>query len=154
MPYVDDCVFCKILQKQIPSVSVYENELILAFLDIAPFNFGHALIVPKDHHHSCTTLGDDYLARMMQAAPRIAAAICAESRGRGLQPLPQQWQRRWPVVPHVPSAYPAALCLIDGVLMTASTENNDSTQAMTDSGGKNQAADHPCLNTMRNSPKK
>ena len=131
MPYVDDCVFCKILQKQIPSVSVYEDELILAFLDIAPFNFGHALIVPKDHHHSCTTLGDDYLARMMQAAPRIAAAIMRATEAEGFNLFLNNSSVAGQVVPHV-HLHILPRFANDGVLMTASTRKYDSTQAMTD----------------------
>ncbi|HOG50088.1 MAG TPA: HIT family protein [Lentisphaeria bacterium] len=131
MPYVDDCVFCKILQKQIPSVSVYEDDLVLAFLDIAPFNFGHALIVPKDHHHSCTTLGDDYLARMMQVAPRIAAAIMRATEAEGFNLFLNNGSVAGQVVPHV-HLHILPRFANDGVLMTASTRKYDSTQAMTD----------------------
>ena len=56
MSLVDDCVFCKIIKGEIPSAKVYEDDLVLVFLDIAPFNFGHSVVVPKDHHHSVTTL--------------------------------------------------------------------------------------------------
>lgn len=44
-----DCVFCKILAGEIPSVKVYEDDSVAAFLDISPMEKGHALVVPKRH---------------------------------------------------------------------------------------------------------
>lgn len=47
---MQDCVFCKIVQGQVPCYKVYEDELFLAFLDIFPHTKGHTLLIPKDHH--------------------------------------------------------------------------------------------------------
>lgn len=44
-----ECIFCKIISKQIPCYNVYEDDLVLAFLDINPDSIGHMLIVPKKH---------------------------------------------------------------------------------------------------------
>ena len=45
-----DCIFCKIINKDIPSYTVYEDELIKIFLDVNPISNGHSLIVPKKHY--------------------------------------------------------------------------------------------------------
>lgn len=45
-----DCIFCKIINGQIPSYQVYEDNLFLAFLDIRPLNPGHVLVIPKKHY--------------------------------------------------------------------------------------------------------
>lgn len=45
-----DCIFCKIVAKEIPAHVVYENDDFLAFLDINPQNPGHTQVIPKDHH--------------------------------------------------------------------------------------------------------
>jgi histidine triad (HIT) family protein len=45
-----DCIFCKIINKDIPADIVYEDERFLAFLDIAPINPGHILLIPKEHY--------------------------------------------------------------------------------------------------------
>ena len=45
----ESCIFCKIVLKQAPSSMIYEDEKVLAFLDIRPLNLGHSLIIPKDH---------------------------------------------------------------------------------------------------------
>lgn len=47
---MNDCIFCKIVRKEIPAHIVYEDEHFLAFLDIRPLSPGHALIIPKDHY--------------------------------------------------------------------------------------------------------
>lgn len=45
-----DCIFCKIIQGEIPSYKVYEDENYLGFLDISPRNQGHSLLIPKKHY--------------------------------------------------------------------------------------------------------
>ena len=50
------CIFCKIINGEIPSSKVYENELVIAFLDISQVTKGHTLIVPKRHMEMHNTL--------------------------------------------------------------------------------------------------
>ncbi len=45
-----DCIFCKIVKGEIPSYKVYEDKNFFAFLDIAPLNPGHTLVIPKNHY--------------------------------------------------------------------------------------------------------
>ena len=51
-----DCVFCKIVRGDLPCDAIHDDEWVMAFLDIAPLAPGHALIIPKQHHTSITTL--------------------------------------------------------------------------------------------------
>lgn len=83
MPLADDCVFCKIIKGEIPCARVYEDDQVLAFLDIAPFNFGHTLVIPKEHHHSCTTVPAATLGAMMAVAARIGAALQRAVKAEG-----------------------------------------------------------------------
>lgn len=46
---MDDCIFCKIVKKEIPSNNIYEDEKFLVFLDIKPVSDGHLIIIPKNH---------------------------------------------------------------------------------------------------------
>ena len=51
-----DCIFCKMVAGQIPAAKIYEDEIVLAFLDIGPVSDGHALVIPKQHFeklHDC-----------------------------------------------------------------------------------------------------
>lgn len=47
---MDNCVFCKIIRKEIPSYTIYEDEKYLAILDISQLSKGHTLVIPKKHH--------------------------------------------------------------------------------------------------------
>ena len=44
-----DCIFCKIVSKNAPAGILFENELVMSFLDIRPVNEGHSLVIPKEH---------------------------------------------------------------------------------------------------------
>ncbi|MFN8396049.1 MAG: HIT family protein [Bacteroidia bacterium] len=72
---MEKCIFCKIVRGDLPSTKVYEDDELLAFLDIQPINHGHVLIVPKQHHASLTDLDDRVLGNMMVLAKQINQAI-------------------------------------------------------------------------------
>ena len=70
-----DCLFCRIAADEIPSTKVYEDDLILAFRDIAPRAPTHVLIIPRDHIASAADLTEDHaalLGRLFAVAARIA----------------------------------------------------------------------------------
>ncbi|HXR79733.1 MAG TPA: HIT family protein [Saprospiraceae bacterium] len=71
-------VFTKIINGEIPSHKVAENERCFAFLDIRPVVFGHTLVVPKKEVDYYFDLEDDYLAEMNQFAKRVAAVLRQE----------------------------------------------------------------------------
>ena len=72
---MDDCIFCRIVAGKIPAVKIYEDELVFAFLDIGPINFGHALVIPKEHHESVSTVPEATAGRMMRVGSRIGIAL-------------------------------------------------------------------------------
>ena len=45
-----DCIFCKIIQGEVPASKVYEDEEVIAFMDLFPIHEGHVLVVPKQHY--------------------------------------------------------------------------------------------------------
>ena len=72
-----DCLFCKIIAGVIPSTKVYEDELVLAFRDIAPQAPSHILVVPKTHIPSVDGITADnsaVVAHIFEVIPRIAQA--------------------------------------------------------------------------------
>lgn len=71
-----DCVFCKIIKKEIPAYIVYEDEKVIAFLDIAPVNPGHTLIVPKIHYENILDTPSKILEELILATKKIAKAVC------------------------------------------------------------------------------
>lgn len=129
MALVNDCVFCKILKGEIPSAKVYEDELVLVFLDIAPFNFGHAVVVPKDHHHSVTTLPAEYLARILAVAARVAPAIMRVTGAEGFNLFLNNGAVAGQVVPHA-HLHILPRFVNDGVIIQAASKTYDSPVAM------------------------
>ncbi|MEM4263611.1 MAG: HIT family protein [Candidatus Woesearchaeota archaeon] len=77
---MDDCIFCKIIKGEIPCQKVYEDNKVLAFLDINPVNKGHALVVPKKHSADLTEANDEDLAAVISACRKIANA-CMKGLG-------------------------------------------------------------------------
>ena len=73
-----ECIFCKIVKGEIPSFKVYEDELVYAFLDIGPINFGHTLVIPKEHHESTATIPEETAGRMFRIGARIGVALKRE----------------------------------------------------------------------------
>lgn len=75
--YADDCVFCKILQGQIPSYTIYEDNVVKAFLDISQGTPGHTLVIPKTHVKDIFAYDPDLAAAVFSRIPKIARAIKA-----------------------------------------------------------------------------
>ena len=69
-----DCIFCKIIAGEIPSWKIYEDDLVYAFMDIGPINFGHTLVIPKEHHTSTATIPENIAGRMFRVGARIGVA--------------------------------------------------------------------------------
>jgi histidine triad (HIT) family protein len=69
---MDNCIFCKIINNEIPSYKVYEDDLVLAFLDISPLNQGHTLVIPKKHFQDVFEIEEQYLERIIVVAKKIA----------------------------------------------------------------------------------
>lgn len=72
-----DCLFCKIIAKEIPAFVVYEDDRILAFLDIHPVNAGHLLVVPKTHSENIAVAADEDLVALSLAVKKLAPAVCS-----------------------------------------------------------------------------
>ena len=63
-----DCLFCKIIKGDIPCYKIYENEFVLAFLDINPDSDGHTLIIPKTHYTDIDDIDTNTLTEIFKAA--------------------------------------------------------------------------------------
>jgi len=81
---MSDCVFCKIVAKQIPATVVHEDEATLAFMDIGQVNPGHVLVACKAHVENVYGLEDAQAAAVFRSAARVARAIRAAFNPPGL----------------------------------------------------------------------
>lgn len=79
-----DCIFCKIVKKEIPAKVVYENEHVLAFLDINPIAKGHTLVIPKKHAIDLFELDDADAGEIMKAAKKVATVAMSELGAVGI----------------------------------------------------------------------
>jgi histidine triad (HIT) family protein len=78
-----DCIFCRIVQGQLPAARVLETPAVLAFLDIAPVNYGHTLVIPKVHYQNLLELPDELWTEMGQVSRRVAQALRATLYAQG-----------------------------------------------------------------------
>lgn len=79
-----DCLFCKIAHHEIPSKILYEDETVIAFLDIHPLVNGHTLIIPKNHIEGFTGLDKDTLYHMKEVAEILTEKIMKSQNNLGL----------------------------------------------------------------------
>jgi histidine triad (HIT) family protein len=75
-------VFAKILAGDIPCHKVYEDDHVLAFLDINPLSRGHTLVIPKEAAATLDALSDEAAAALGGVLPRISRAVCAAAGTR------------------------------------------------------------------------
>ncbi|MFH1947254.1 MAG: HIT family protein [Candidatus Magasanikbacteria bacterium] len=70
-----DCIFCKIIKGEIPNYTVYEDEKVLAFLDIHPHAKGHTVVIPKVHAENYFDLNEDLLEHLSLGIKRTMEKI-------------------------------------------------------------------------------
>lgn len=71
----DDCIFCKIIDGEIPSAKVYEDDHVYAFLDMSQVTTGHTLVIPKEHTKDIYDMSPDVASELFARVPKIANAI-------------------------------------------------------------------------------
>ena len=69
---MDDCIFCKIVSDEIPSMKIYEDDLTLAFMDIAKDVDGHILVIPKKHCKNVLDCDEDSLYAVVRTVKKIS----------------------------------------------------------------------------------
>ena len=70
-----DCIFCKIAAGEIPCSKIYENDSVIAFLDIGPLSEGHSLVIPKAHYDKFDQCPPELLSDLAVCTGKIASAI-------------------------------------------------------------------------------
>lgn len=80
-----DCIFCKIVNGEIPSAKVFEDENIFAFLDIAPFTRGHCLVMPKKHFENIFDIEKDILQKVIVVAKDVSEKIKNNLQADGIR---------------------------------------------------------------------
>ncbi len=81
---MDDCVFCKIVKGELPSYKIYENDDVLAFLDIHPVNIGHTLVIPKKHYKDIYETPTDIMEKIISVAKQVSTSLKNELQAEGI----------------------------------------------------------------------
>jgi histidine triad (HIT) family protein len=97
---MSDCVFCKIRDGQIPSMTIYEDDETLCIMDINPLNAGHCLVITKTHAATIYDADVADLGAAIATAQRVATAIRAALKPDGLNMLQANGPAAFQSVPH------------------------------------------------------
>lgn len=81
---MNDCLFCKIAARGIPSECVYEDDKSFAFLDIKPINPGHILLIPKKHYENLHQIPDEDLSHLAPILKKLADAAKEATSADGI----------------------------------------------------------------------
>jgi histidine triad (HIT) family protein len=96
-----DCIFCKIVAGEIPSVKVLDEDKVFAFMDINPSSRGHMLVVPKNHAENIFEISEADLSAVMGAVKRCAVAVKKALGAEGVTVLQLNGKASDQVVPHL-----------------------------------------------------
>ncbi|MGL5591324.1 MAG: HIT family protein [Mycoplasmoidaceae bacterium] len=78
---MSECLFCKIINKEIPAKIVYEDEMTMCILDIDPISDGHCIVMPKKHYEYFSVCDDDCLTAVTNTSKKVANIINKSSLG-------------------------------------------------------------------------
>jgi len=97
----DDCIFCKMVAGQIPVTKIYEDEAVLAFLDIGPISDGHTLVIPKEHFEKLHECPSELLGQVSSRLGKIAGAVTAAINPDGYNVLCNNGRAAGQLVEHL-----------------------------------------------------
>ena len=96
-----DCIFCKIVNEEIPCYKLAENDNAIAFLDIMPITKGHFIVIPKKHFEFAEDAPEELMANLMTLATQLAAAAKKTLKCDGINFIINSGKHAWQIVPHV-----------------------------------------------------
>ncbi len=97
----DDCIFCKMAAGEVPVTKIFEDDAVLAFLDIAPLSDGHTLLIPKQHCRSVHECPSDVLAAVASRLGEVARAVAVAMNAQGYNVLSNNGRAAGQVVEHL-----------------------------------------------------
>lgn len=97
----DDCIFCKMVAGQIPVTKIYEDDVVLSFLDIGPVSDGHTLVIPKQHFERLHDCPPELLAQVASRLGKIAKAVADSMNSQGYNVLCNNGRSAGQLVDHL-----------------------------------------------------
>jgi histidine triad (HIT) family protein len=96
-----DCIFCRIASGQIPATRIYEDEVVVAFLDIGPVSDGHTLVLPRHHVSQIHSCPPELLGQVWMRLGKIAGAVASVTSADGYNVLCNNGRAAGQVVDHL-----------------------------------------------------
>ena len=96
-----NCLFCKISAGEVPAKIVYQDDFVMAFLDISPANPGHVLVIPRDHYEVLPQMPADRTALLFNTVRVLTGAVFEAVNAEGVSVLQSNGPIAGQVVPHV-----------------------------------------------------
>lgn len=82
---MENCIFCKIINGEIPCKKWYEDDKVIAFLDIEPESNGHTLLIPKNHVKDIYEMDDDAISHLMITSKKLAMVLQEKLNAKGIK---------------------------------------------------------------------
>jgi len=98
---MSECIFCKIVRKEIPSYKVYEDDNFLAFLEITPSTEGHTLVIPRKHYETLYDLPEEILKEISEVSRKVALILKEKLNSEGFNLVNSNYSVAQQEVPHV-----------------------------------------------------
>ena len=96
-----NCIFCKIIAAEVSAAVVYEDDSVLAFLDVGPLADGHMLVIPRKHYTRLTDVPSELCAHMASVLPLLGRAALEVTKAEGFNVLLNQGAVAGQAVPHI-----------------------------------------------------
>lgn len=96
-----DCIFCKIVARQVPAYVVYESNHCIAFLDINPVSYGHCLVVPKQHIETFADATPEIICELFKCVQQVAVAVCKATSAAGFNVVINSGEVAGQVIKHL-----------------------------------------------------
>ncbi|MCK5043853.1 HIT family protein [Candidatus Pacearchaeota archaeon] len=96
-----ECIFCKIIKGEIPSVKVYESDNFIGILDINPVSEGHTLIIPKQHYETILDFPESLSSELINSIKKISSKFIEDKKAEGFNIVQSNYEVAQQEVPHL-----------------------------------------------------
>jgi histidine triad (HIT) family protein len=97
----EPCPFCKIVRKEAPASTVYEDEKVIAFMSIQPINVGHTLVVSKKHYENIYEIPEEEVAHLYKTVKKLAHAVKKAVDAEGIRIVQNNGEAAGQVIFHM-----------------------------------------------------
>ena len=97
---MQDCIFCQVINRELPSFKVYEDDHVYAFMDLFPTSVGHTLVIPKEHATNLYDASEESMTEAFRVAHRIGPKVADAMGADGFHLSMNNGEAAWQTVFH------------------------------------------------------